>query len=441
MAQTDLLERAAELVGRDQTYCWHPYTQHLTALQSLPVVGARGAELFLADGSSLIDGFSSWWVNLHGHGHPYLIERMTHQLNELSHVAFANLTHGPAVELAERLHRLLPGSPQRLFFSDNGTTAVETALKIALQYWYNSDARTKRRRIVAFHHGFCGESFGAMAVSDRGLFSRPFASHLFPVDFIDPPRAGREELSIARMSQLLESGEIACFIFEPTFQGVGGMLPHSAEALSELIRLCREAGVVTIADEVLTGCGRTGPYFASEKLSCYPDIYCLAKALTGGMVPLGVTACSEEIYERFLDADRSKALLHGHSYTGNPLACAAALASLDLLESEECDRQRSTIESHHRQFALKLKGDPRVRRVDLAGTILAIELAVDGKSSYFSKVCEGLSQFYLDRGLLLRPFGNVIHLIPPYCISGDQLGRLYEGVEESLLWMEALCSR
>jgi len=379
----------------------------------LPVVGAKGAEIYLGDGSSLIDACSSWWVNLHGHGHPYLIEKVEQQLHQLAHVAFADLTHEPAATLAERLHDLLPGHPQRTFFSDNGSTAVESALKMALQ-------ATGKKRIVALRGGYHGETFGAMALSERTLFSRPFADHLFEVDFIDPPNSAR---SIEQMKQLLAGGDVAAFFFEPTFQGVGGMRSHSAELLSSLIDMCQREGVLTIADEILTGCGRTGPRFASERLSPHPDIICLAKALTGGFLPLGVTACREELFERFLDADRRRALLHGHSYTANPLACAAALASLDLLVTPECDRQRASIEAAHKQFAAEIA--PHVQRAEVVGTILVVELEGDG---YFATGSNATTQPFVERGVLLRPFGNVIHVIPPYCISQDQLGKVYEAI-------------
>lgn len=438
MEKAHTLEQAAELIAKDQTYCWHPFSQAETAPQALPVIKAKGAELTLGDGSTLIDAISSWWVTLHGHGHPLINQAIIEQLNHLDHVMFADLTHQPAVDLAERLTQLLPGNLQRIFFSDNGSTAVETALKIVLQAWGDSTRKKPRHKIVAFHGGYHGETFGAMAVSSRDLFSKPFSSHLFPVEFIAPPKKGEEESSCAQLKRLLEKGEIAGFIFEPGLQGAGGMIPHSLEGLSELIRLCKEQGVLTIADEVFTGCGRTGPYFSTDHLSEFPDIICLAKSLTGGTVPLGITACSENIFRLFLAKNWKKAFLHGHSFCANPVACAAALASLDLLVSKECDRQRNFIEGSHSHFASKCHGWKQVKRVDVVGTLLAIELKTKEKGGYFHRLRDTLINFFLSRGVLIRPLGNTLYVLPPYCTDQTQLKQIYETIEESfefLGWM------
>lgn len=418
------MEGFARLMGRDQTYCWHPFTQVEGGRAPMPVVGAHGAELHLADGSRIIDAIASWWVNLHGHGHPYLIERMHEQIDRLDQVIFADFTHEPGVLLAERLIGLLPNRMQRIFYSDNGSTAIEVALKVALQYWHNrGEVRT---RLVALSNGYHGETLAAKALSDRRLFSAPFSFHLFPVDLVDPTEEGLTELE-----EIVGSGEVAAFFFEPHLQGVGGMITHSLKVLEEMVSACRRAGTLTIADEVLTGCGRTGPYFASTGLAEPPDIICLAKGLTSGTVPLGVTACSEAIFDAFVDRNRSKALLYGHSYCGNPLACIAALASLDLLVSEECDQQRRRIEHSHREVAKRWCERREVTRIEVVGTVLAVELASRSGPNYFDQMRDRLIDHFLDRGVLIRPFGNILHVIPPYCITADQLDQVYEGMEES----------
>lgn len=416
------MEEFAKLVGQDQTYCWRPFTQMEGSPLPLPVVGAREAEIYLGDGRVVIDAISSWWVNLHGHGHPYLIEKMQEQIARLDQVVFADFTHEGAAQLAERLVHLLPATIHRIFYSDNGSTAVETALKMALQYWHNRGER--RHRLVALSGGYHGETFGAMALSSRNLFSRPFASHLFEVTFVDPSEEG-----LVQLEGLLLREDVAAFFFEPSLQGVGGMATYPVAILDEMIHSCRSAGTLTVADEVLTGCGRTGPYFASSRLKNPPDMICLAKGLTSGTVPLGVTACSEEVYEGFLSSDRSKALLHGHSYCANPLACAAALASLDLLVSERCDAQRRRIEEAHRSVAVRWSQHEEVKRVEVIGTVLAVELREE--TTYFHAMRDSLARHFLSRGVFIRPFGNVVHLIPPYCITAAQLNQVYAAVEES----------
>lgn len=434
MEHNRALEDTKSLTARDQHCCWHPYTQAMTAPSPLPVVHAQGTKLHLADGSIVLDAISSWWVNLHGHGHAYIAQRITEQLNRLDQVIFADLTHEPAVALAERLTQVLPGDLQRVFYTDNGSTAVEAALKIAIQYWHNKASNTRRRKVVTFRNGFHGETFGAMAVSSKGLFAEPFLPYLFEVETIDPPTPGKEEASLEQFKRLLATNEVACFIFEPHLQGVGGMVPHSTLVLSELIALAKEQDVITIADEILTGCGRTGPYFACEKLGVFPDIICLAKALTGGTVPFGVTVCAEWLFDGFLSTERQKALLHGHSYCGNPVGCVAALASLDLLMTPECDAQRTTIEEQHSAIAEKWVNDERLRRVDIVGTVLAVEFATEDEG-YFSDIRDRLLQFYLNRGVLIRPFGNTVHVIPPYCTTAAQLKKIYAVLEESFAFV------
>jgi adenosylmethionine---8-amino-7-oxononanoate aminotransferase len=422
----------ALLLKKDQDSIWHPYTQALTCQRPLLIRRAKGALLYTSQGVAIIDAISSWWTTLHGHAHPYIIEKMSQQLQELQHVMFAEITHAPAILLADKLLSLLPKNYRRLSFSDNGSTAVETALKMAFQYWFNQDPATKRKRVIAFRHGYHGDTFGAMSISGRGLFTQPFQHAFFATDFIDPPQIGSEEQTLEQLRSCLEKEESACFIFEPLIQGVGGMRCHTLQGLEACIKLCHEFGVITIADEVMTGFGRTGPHFVIEQLKERPQILCLSKGLTGGVMPLAVTVCEEKIYERFLSEERSKAFLHGHSFSGNPLACSAALASLELLEKRECAEKRAAIAKAHREFAAQKQGDPRLHRVETIGTILVIEYKIDGVTSYYNHLREKLLAHFRKEAILMRPFGNLIHVMPPYCITHSQLEQIYHAIERSL---------
>jgi adenosylmethionine---8-amino-7-oxononanoate aminotransferase len=421
------------LSSRDQAVLWHPYTQHATAAPPLGVVRAEGAWLYTEADGPVLDAISSWWVNLHGHSHPAIAERVNAQLRTLEHVIFAGFTHEPAVQLAERLLPLLPGQQARAFYSDNGSTAVEVALKMALQFHYNHK-RPHRRRMVVFEGSYHGDTFGAMAVSERNHFTQPFWSLLFEVVTIPVPRPGHEAASIAALRAAVKPApgtpdhDIAAFIFEPLLLGTSGMLTYAPEALAELLTICERSGVLTIADEVFTGFGRTGRLFASDHLSFAapkPDIFCLSKGLTGGTMALGLTTCTSQIYNAFLSSDRTRAFFHGHSYTANPVACAAALASLDLLLAADCQRQIQAISAAHAAFAPTLRAHPAVAEVRHLGTMLAVELAAGGPTSYFHGLRDTLYQTALGRGVLLRPLGNVVYALPPYCVSPDEQAQIH----------------
>ncbi|MFS8562913.1 MAG: adenosylmethionine--8-amino-7-oxononanoate transaminase [Rhabdochlamydiaceae bacterium] len=300
-----------------------------TARPPIPIIRAQGVYLYAEDGSRYLDAISSWWVNLHGHAHPYIAQKIKSQAEVLEHVIFADFTHRPAVELASRLILLLPRAMSKVFYSDNGSTAVEVALKIALQYWHNQ--KIPKSKVICFKSSYHGDTFGAMSAAGRNEFNKPFWQKLFDVESIDPPLKGQEELSLSQLQSILDQGNTACFIFEPLVLGSGGMIIYPPNGLDRLIQCCKEHQVLTIADEVMTGFGRTGTLFACEQLQEKPDLICLSKGLTGGFLPLGVTACTEEIFSAFLGNQLTQAFLHGHSYTANPLACSSALASLDLL--------------------------------------------------------------------------------------------------------------
>lgn len=416
------------LVNRDLNVIWHPYTQMMTAMPPIPIVRGEGACLYDENGKVYIDAVSSWWVNIHGHSHPYIAEKVAEQLKKLEHVIFAGFTHEPAVELAERLLKLLPDNQAKVFYSDNGSTAVEVAIKMCLQYWHNQGKQ--RTKILAFNNAYHGDTFGAMAVSGRSAFTAAFDSLLFGVEFIDLPDEANIQNLKSRISNL--KSDLACFIFEPLVQGAGGMIMYGAEYLDQLMAHCREEGLLLIADEVFTGFGRTGKRFACDHLSTRPDIMCFSKGLTGGTMAMGLTTCSQQVYDAFLSEDRLKTLFHGHSYTANPVACSAALASMDLFIDESTQKNTRRIEDNHRLFAQRIKDHPKVRTIRQTGTIVALEWETGDDTSYFNSLRDRLYNYFLDAGIILRPLGNVLYILPPYCISDEQLSYIYGKIEIAL---------
>ena len=416
------------LADRDLKVIWHPYTQMKTALPPVPIVRGEGACLYDEDGKCYIDAVSSWWVNIHGHAHPYIAQKVAEQLNKLEHVIFAGFTHPAAVELAERLLKLLPQNQQKAFYSDNGSTAVEVAIKMCLQYWHNQD--NQRTKILAFKNAYHGDTFGAMAVSGRSAFTAAFEDMLFKVEFIALPHVSNIEILKSQISDF--KSELACFIFEPLVQGASGMLMYEAEYLGQLMAHCRQEGVLMIADEVFTGFGRTGKAFACDHLSTDPDIMCFSKGLTGGTMALGLTTCTQQIFDAFLSDDRLKTLFHGHSYTANPVACSAGLASMDLFIDPATQKNIDRIANAHRQFALRIKEYSRIKTTRQTGTILAIEWETGSDTTYFSSLRDTLYKYFLDAGIILRPLGNIIYILPPYCITDDQLNYIYSKIESAL---------
>lgn len=419
----------SSLSERDQQVIWHPYTQ--MQLSSPPVAITKGEGVYLVDedGNKYIDAVSSWWVNIHGHSHPYIAQKVAEQLLKLEHTIFAGFTHEPAVLLAERLLKILPGNQARIFYSDNGSTAVEVAVKMALQYWSNKGQ--SRKKIIALEHAYHGDTFGAMAVSARSSFTDPFSSLLFDVIRIPFPAKEMEAGTVETLKQQIHTneGQIAAFIVEPLVLGAGGMLMYDAAILDQLINICRENNIITIADEVMTGFGRTGKLFACDYIKTSPDIICLSKAITGGTMPLGVTSCTQEIFNGFLSDDRSRTFFHGHSYTANPVACAAALASLDLLLTRECIQNIQRITKQHTCFIDRNKNKPMFKNLRSIGTILAMDFNSPEQTSYFNSLRDQLYNYFIDKKILLRPLGNTIYVMPPYCISDDELEDVYNTIE------------
>lgn len=416
------------LVERDLKVIWHPYTQMKTALPPVPIVRGEGAYLFAEDGTRYIDAVSSWWTNIHGHAHPYIAQKVTEQLKQLEHVIFAGFTHPPAVELAERLLAILPNNQQKVFYSDNGSTAVEVAIKMCLQYWHNQGK--KRTKILAFNNAYHGDTFGAMAVSGRSAFTAAFDSLLFEVEFIDLPNEKNIENLKSKIVDL--KSELACFIFEPLVQGSAGMIMYEAEYLNELMAHCRAEGVLTIDDEVFTGFGRTGKPFACNHVTEKPDIMCFSKGLTGGTMALGATTCTQQIFDAFLSDDKLKTLFHGHSFTANPIACSSALASMDIFLENNTTKNIERIADQHAAFAVRINGHPKLKDVRQTGTIIAMEWDTGSNTSYFSNLRDRLYTYFLDAGIILRPLGNVLYILPPYCISNADLQYIYSKIEQAL---------
>jgi adenosylmethionine-8-amino-7-oxononanoate aminotransferase len=420
----------SDIVNKDKQNIWHPFTPLTSASEPIEIQSAKGIYLHTADGRKIIDGISSWWVNLHGHSHPYIAKALCEQALKLEHVIFAGFTHEPAVKLSENLLSILPKNQSKIFFSDNGSTAVEVAIKMVLQYWHNKGV--DKKRIIALSGAYHGDTFGAMAVGERGIFTKAFHSHLFDVEFIDLPKKEHEEKSIQQFTKLIGHKDVAGFIFEPLVQAAGGMRMYAPHVLDELISLAKTHDVCCIADEVFTGFGRTGKLFASDYLKHKPDIMALSKGLTGGTMPLGVTSCSEQITKAYQSDDFLKTFFHGHSYTANPLACSAANASFELLMSDQCQMDIQRITEKHCQFKKSIQEHRFIKEVRTIGTILAIELQSEEETSYTNSARKTIYEFFLERNLLLRPLGNVIYILPPYIISNEELDKIYDTIKAFL---------
>ena len=415
----------------ERSAIWHPFTQHALAGSAIEIARAEGAYLFTREGRAILDGISSWWVNIHGHGHPRIVQAIKDQTAKLEQVIFAGFTHEPAERLAKKLLAIAPKGLAYAFFSDSGSTAVEVAIKMAAGCWYNRGH--PRHRIVAMEHAYHGDMFGAMAVGHRGVFNAAYEPMLFDVAYIPFPAAESEERAIDALASLLRvnADSFAALILEPLVLGAGGMKMYRPEVLTEIAALCRHHGVFLIADEVMTGFGRTGTMFACEQAGVAPDLMCLSKGLTGGFLPMGATLATEEIYDSFYSTDRRKTFFHSSSYTGNAIACAAALANLEVWDEEPVSARIEAIGQHHASVLPSFRGRSEIADARQTGTIAAIELRVPD-AGYIAALGPKLNAFYLERDVLLRSLGNVVYVLPPYCVRAGELDRIYGLIDESL---------
>ncbi|MFN8284067.1 MAG: adenosylmethionine--8-amino-7-oxononanoate transaminase [Chitinophagales bacterium] len=412
----------------DQQNIWHPFTQHQTAGENLVIVKGKDTILIDENGNEYIDAVSSWWTNLFGHCNEHIANSVKKQLDELEHVIFAGFSHPSAIELSKKLLQILPKNQSKIFFSDNGSTCVEVAIKMAIQFWYNQNQ--PKTTIIAFKNAYHGDTFGAMSVGARGSFNQPFESFLFDVEFIDLPNESNFEAIQSQFHQIITQKNVAAFIFEPLIQGSAGMLMYEAKFLDKLVEIAQQNQVICIADEVMTGFYRTGKIFATDYLTNKPDIFCLSKGITGGFLPLGITTCTQQIYEAFLSSDKLKTFFHGHSYTGNPLACAAACASLDLINDAQLTINNLVEWQSH--YLSKLKSNPKIENVRQTGTIAAFDVKSEASSNYFNNIRDFLYDNFIKRGVLLRPLGNTVYVLPPYVITKEQLQKVYDVIGEVL---------
>ena len=416
------------LSSRDKKHLWHPLTQHKLNKKQLAITRAKGALLFDEDGKEYIDGIASWYTVMYGHCNEYIISAVTKQMEKLDFVMFSGLTHEPAIELSEKLMELLPNNQAKLFFNDNGSTAIEAAIKMALQYYHNNGE--KRDTLIAFEDGFHGDTFGAMSASGLSSYNGPFEDFLLKVERIPTPQKHNIEEVKEKLAQILKGNHCAAFIFEPLVQGAAGMKFHSVNGLDELIHMCKANQVLCIADEIMTGFGKTGKNFASDYLTNKPDILCLSKALTAGMFPLSITSCSQAVFDRFLSEEMEKGFFHAHTYSAHPIGCAAALAGIELLNSTEILERRKYIENAHSAFKVLIENHLKVDEVRTLGVVLAIDLNV--KMERYGNLRDRLYDFFIERGVLVRPLGNTIYILPPFVITNGQLEKIYDTISAVL---------
>lgn len=425
-----------ELLRLDTQYCWHPFTQMQTATPPLTVVQAENEFLIDAHGKRYFDAVSSWWVNIHGHSQPDIAAAIAAQALRLEHVMFAGVTHPPAASLAQQLVERAPDPMAKVFYSDNGSTAIEVALKMAFQYWQNH-SQPQKKRLIALDGGYHGDTFGAMAAGRSSGFYDPFKPWLFEVDFIPTGTcACTEEQALAALDQLLtrQSEQIAALVIEPLIQGASGMRFSRPEFVAQLCQRCHQAGVLVIFDEVFTAFGRTGTLFAADQVSQFgghADIICISKGLTAGFMPMGATLTSQAVYDAFLSDQVGQALLHGHSYTANPLGCAAALASLALFDQPDTWVRIKAIEQQHQRWLTKLACHPLIENPRVCGTIAAFELK-STHNQYGSAASQWIRQTFLDMGIVVRPLGNTVYWVPPYCTQPNTLEHAYQTLMDLL---------
>ncbi|WP_425076608.1 adenosylmethionine--8-amino-7-oxononanoate transaminase [Psychroserpens sp. S379A] len=417
-----------KLNERDKQHIWHPLTQHKLHPETIAITKAKGCLLTDEDGNEYIDAIASWYTCMYGHCNSYITKKVSEQMQKLDQVVFSGFTHEPAVKLSETLIKILPNNQEKLFFSDNGSTSVEIGIKMALQYHFNRGE--KRNTLIAFENGFHGDTFGAMSVSGLSVYNGPFKDFSLNVIRIPTPNGDNHDAILNGLKTLTSKHNIAGFVYEPLVQGAAAMKMHDANGLNSILDFCKTNNIITIADEVMTGFGKTGRYFASDYIETKPDIICLSKALTGGLLPMAITSCTQEIYDAFYSDDMSKGLFHGHTYSANPLACTAALASIELLTSNDIQNNIKRIIASHQQFATHIQQHQKVASVRQTGIIFALDLNI--KMERYGNLRDKLFRFFMNNGVFLRPLGNTIYIQAPYVISEVQLQKIYQVIEAAL---------
>ena len=416
------------LKQRDKKHIWHPLTQHKLHPEAIAIVKAKGCVLTDEDGNEYIDAIASWYTCMYGHCNNYITDKVTAQMQQLDQVVFSGFTHEPAVKLSEELVKILPENQNKIFFSDNGSTSVEIGIKMALQYHFNKGE--KRHVLLAFEDGFHGDTFGAMSVSGLSVYNGPFEDFFIDVKRIPVPNGTNDLEILNKLEDIVSNNAIAGFVYEPLVQGAAAMKMHKAKGLESILKFCKAHNIITIADEVMTGFGKTGKYFASLHLNTKPDVMCLSKALTGGLLPMAITSCTQDIYEAFYSDDMGKGLFHAHTYSANPLSCTAALASVTLLQTQEIQDNIGRIIKSHEQFGLHIKTHAKVKSIRQTGVIFALDLNVE--MSRYGGLRDKLLNFFMNRGVFLRPLGSTIYIQAPYVITTKQLEKIYTVIEQAL---------
>jgi adenosylmethionine-8-amino-7-oxononanoate aminotransferase len=416
------------LKKRDKKHLWHPLTQHKLHPDNIAIVKAKGCILTDENDNEYIDAIASWYTCMYGHCNEYITHQVSGQMQELDQVVFSGFTHEPAIKLSEELIKILPKNQNKIFFSDNGSTSVEIGIKMALQYHFNKGE--KRNTLIAFEDGFHGDTFGAMSVSGLSVYNGPFEEFFLDVRRIPVPNGENHQEIFNLLNNIVSNNQVAGFIYEPLVQGAAAMKMHDASALNDILKFCKANNIITIADEVMTGFGKTGKHFASLYMDTEPDIMCLSKALTGGLLPMALTTCAQNIYEAFYSNDIGKGLFHGHTYSANPLACTAALASIELLQTDDIQNKIRHVMRSHEVFGNHIKNHPKVKSIRHMGIIFALDLDIEMER--YGNLRDKLLKFFMDNGVFLRPLGNTVYIQAPYVITKEQLQKVYKIIEEAL---------
>ena len=416
------------LQERDKNHLWHPLTQHKLHPDHIAITKAQGCVLTDEQGNTYIDAIASWYTSMYGHCNPHITKAVSEQMQTLDQIVFSGFTHEPAIALSEALIRILPENQSKIFFSDNGSTSVEIGIKMALQYHFNSNE--KRTTLIAFEDGFHGDTFGAMSVSGLSVYNGPFEDFFLDVKRIPTPNGTNHQEIITQLESIVKNNSVAGFVYEPLVQGAAAMKMHNAEGLDLILKFCNEHQIITVADEVMTGFGKTGSNFASDHMNQKPDIICLSKALTAGLIPMAITSCSQKIYDAFYSDEISKGLFHGHTYSANPLACRAAIAGIELLKSDDIQHNIKRIITSHQSFDSRIKKHPKVKSTRQTGIIFALDLNIEMER--YGDLRYKLFSFFMKKGVCLRPLGSTIYILAPYVIDQKQLNTIYDVIEEAL---------